>query len=83
MVSYKDHRAIDTGNLGAGLDWCFTKPLPVVGSHDANVRIKTSAFYGEQGFGRELRIDGNLVKFFQGHNLFGSCDLVGLVSGVM
>ena len=83
MVSYKDHRAIDTGNLAAGLDWCFTKPLPVVGSHDANVRVKTSAFYGEQGFGRELRIDGNLVKFFQGHNLFGSCDLVGLVSGFM
>lgn len=78
MVSYKDAHDFD-----AGCDWAFTKPLPVVGSHDSNVRIKTSAFFGEEGFGRELRIDGNLVKFFQGHNLFGSCDMVGLVSAFM
>ena len=72
MVSYSDAH-----DFNKGCDWAFTKPLPVVGSHDANVRIKTSAFYGEEGLGRELRIDGNLVKFFQGHNLFGSCDIVG------
>ena len=78
MVSYKDANDFDKG-----CDWAFAKPLPVVGSHDANVRIKTSAFHGELGLGRELRIDGNLVKFFQGHNLFGSCDLVGLVNAFM
>ena len=78
MVSYKDAH-----DFGAGTDWFFAKPLPVVGSHDANVRIKTSAFHGELGLGRELRIDGNLVKFFQGHNLFGSCDMVGLVAAFM
>ena len=78
MVSYSDAHDFDKG-----CDWAFTKPLPVVGSHDANVRIKTSAFYGEEGLGRELRIDGNLVKFFQGHNLFGSWDIVGLVSAFM
>ena len=78
MVSYSDAHDFDKG-----CDWAFTKPLPVVGSHDANVRIKTSAFYGEEGLGRELRIDGNLVKFFQGHNLFGTWDIVGLVSAFM
>ena len=78
MVSYSDAHDFDRG-----CDWVFTKPLPVVGSHDANVRIKTSAFYGEEGLGRELRIDGNLVKFFQGHNLFGTWDIVGLVSAFM
>ena len=78
MVSYKDAH-----DFGAGTDWFFAKPLPVVGSHDSNVRIKTSAFWGEEGLGRELRIDGNLVKFFQGHNLFGSCDMVGLVAAFM
>ena len=78
MVSYKDANDFD-----AGCEWAFAKPLPVVGSHDANVRIKTSAFHGELGLGRELRIDGNLVKFFQGHNLFGSCDMVGLVAAFM
>ncbi len=78
MVSYKDANDFD-----AGCEWAFAKPLPVVGSHDANVRIKTSSFHGELGLGRELRIDGNLVKFFQGHNLFGSWDIVGLVSAFM
>lgn len=78
MVSYKDANDFD-----AGCEWAFAKPLPVVGSHDANVRIKTSAFHGELGLGRELRIDGNLVKFFQGHNLFGTWDIVGLVAAFM
>ncbi|GJA52559.1 hypothetical protein KAM347_43500 [Aeromonas caviae] len=79
MVNYKDHSNLDIHNA----EWFFTKPLPVVGSHDANVRIKTSAFSGQDESGRELHIDGNLVKFFQGHNLFGSHDIVGLVSAFM
>lgn len=78
MVSYKD-----ANDFQAGTDWAFAKPLPVVGSHDANVRIKTSAFSAHDDTGRELHIDGNLVKFFQGHNLFGSCDIVGLVCAFM
>ncbi|HCX6121520.1 TPA: Replication-associated protein G2P [Escherichia coli] len=78
MVSYKDAWDFD-----AGADWCFTKPLAVVGSHDANVRLKTSGFSNEGQSGTELHIDGNLVKFFQGHNLFGSCDIVGLVCDFM
>ena len=82
MVNYKDHTNLNPDNPSA-IDWFFTKPLPVVGSHDANVRIKTSAFSGEDDTGRELHIDGNLVKFFQGHNLFGSHDIVGLVSAFM
>ena len=78
MVSYKDANDFD-----AGCEWFFCKPLPVVGSHDSNVRIKTSAYFGEEGYGRELHIDGNLVKFFQGHNLFGSHDIIGLVCSFM
>jgi len=82
MVNYKDHTNLNPDNP-SGIDWFFTKPLPVVGSHDANVRIKTSAFNGQDDTGRELHIDGNLAKFFQGHNLFGSHDIVGLVSAFM
>lgn len=78
MVSYKN-----ANDFFAGHDWAFSKPLPVAGSHDSNVRIKTSGFSSEDSSGRELYIDGNLVKFFQGHNLFGSHDIVGLVSAFM
>lgn len=77
MVSYKD-----ANNFNAGHDWAFAKPLPVVGSHDANMRIKTTG-YDAEGNGRELHIDGNIVKFMQGHNLFGSHDIVGLVCAFM
>ncbi|MFX3935338.1 phage/plasmid replication protein, II/X family, partial [Streptococcus suis] len=42
-----------------------------------------SGFSNEGQSGTELHIDGNLVKFFQGHNLFGSCDIVGLVCDFM
>lgn len=77
MVSYKD-----ANNFDAGHDWAFAKPLPVAGSHDSNVRIKTSG-YDAAGNGRELHIDGNLVKFMQGHNLFGTHDVVGLVCAFM
>jgi II/X family phage/plasmid replication protein len=78
MVSYKD-----ANNFNSGVNWFFTKPLSVQGSHDSNVRIKTSAFGLDSSSGTELRIDGNLIKFFQGHNLFGSTDIVGLVCDFM
>ena len=41
MVNYKD--AFD---FSQGTEWAFAKPLPIVGSHDSNVRIKTSGFDG-------------------------------------
>jgi phage/plasmid replication protein, gene II/X family len=78
MVNYKDAFDFD-----AGQEWAFVKPLPVAGSHDSNVRVKTSGFDGETDFGKEIHIDGNLVKFFQGHNLWGTHDLLGLVNAFM
>lgn len=78
MVNYKN--AFD---FSEGQEWAFAKPLPIVGSHDSNVRVKTSGFDGETDAGRELHIDGNLVKFFQGHNLWGTHDLIGLVNSFM
>lgn len=78
MVSYKD-----ASDFSQGHEWAFAKPLPVVGSHDSNVRIKTSGFDGETDAGKELHIDGNLVKFFQGHNLWGTHNLLGLVNSFM
>ncbi|WP_223930805.1 hypothetical protein, partial [Aeromonas caviae] len=38
MVNYKDHSNLDIHNA----EWFFTKPLPVVGSHDPNVSIMGS-----------------------------------------
>lgn len=45
--------------------------LPILGSYDDRLMVKTPDACS-------LFLTGNPVKFFQGHNLFGSADFVGL-----
>lgn len=53
------------------IEWQSLKRLVVEGSHSARVQVKTHA-------PNYLLVDGNPSKFLQGHNLFGTNDLVGL-----
>lgn len=55
------------------VEYELAKPLSVAGSYDNRIQIKT---YGSS----KLWISGNPVKFLQGHNIFGSCDLIYLVN---
>ncbi|MDD2325430.1 MAG: phage/plasmid replication protein, II/X family [Alphaproteobacteria bacterium] len=48
---------------------------PVMGSHDNRVSIRTDI---KSSMGRYVQISGNPSKFFQGHNLFGSNDVLAL-----
>lgn len=50
--------------------WASVKRLPVKGSYDATLQVRSSA-------GR-LEVSGNPIKWFQGHNLWGSNDVHGL-----
>lgn len=52
--------------------------LSVEGSFSTNIVIKSSRF-DEAGKTSELYISGNPSKFLQGHNIFGSDDLRGVV----
>lgn len=54
------------------VEWESPAWLDVVGSHDQNLRLRTA------GPGR-LDLSGNPVKWLQGHNVFGSGDLHGLL----
>lgn len=47
-------------------------------SHSSNLSVKTIEF-DENGNGTVLMISGNPVKWFQGHNIFGTDDVCGLV----
>lgn len=58
------------------VEWETLKHLPVVGSHDSKFHLLAL------GDGR-IRIHGNPAKFLQGHNLFGTDDLKGLVFETM
>jgi hypothetical protein len=56
--------------------------LPVEGSHSSSISIKTIEF-DEIGNGTTLMISGNPVKLFQGHNIFGTDDVCGLIYETM
>ena len=66
------------------IEWTSDCRLSVRGSHDSAVTIRSATWLPMQDGGYcFLEISGNLAKFFQGHNLFGSDDLPGLVFDFM
>lgn len=69
-------RLFDTGTVaamapGGVVEWMKAKLLAVEGSHDTRLMVVSRD-------GVSATLTGNPVKFFQGHNLFGSDDAVGL-----
>lgn len=61
---------------GEMLDWTVRKRLPVEGSYSTQITVKS--MNDENGL-PALWVSGNPAKWFQGHNVFGSDDLPGLV----
>ncbi len=64
------------------IEWLTNKRLAVRGSYESTLHIQSdfSSRSPENGKYTNIVIDGNPVKFFQGHNLWGTDDLVGLVA---
>ena len=60
------------------LEYSTCKRLPVVGSYDSRLHIRSIDFDAD-GNTTEIELTGNPVKFLQGHNLFGSSDLLNLI----
>lgn len=56
------------------VEWAVPRRLQVEGSHSAQVSVRTVAYHPS------LEISGCPAKFLQGHNVFGSDDLPGIVS---
>jgi len=78
------HNPIPTGRVlsispDGAMEWESPKRVSVRGSHESNILIRSQGGDG-QGRATELYIDGNPTKFIQGHNVFGSNDLLGLVT---
>lgn len=62
---------------GSGeVEWSSDRRKSLRGSHDATVTVRTAHWMGDC---THVEVSGNLVKFFQGHNLFGTDDVHGLV----
>jgi II/X family phage/plasmid replication protein len=61
---------------GFALDWSVLKRKGFEGSYSSSIQIQST----NDEFGRPaIWVSGNPAKWFQGHNLFGSEDLPGLV----
>lgn len=58
------------------IEWRSEKTKQVRGSFESNLSIKSIG-------GTHIYFDGNPAKWLQGHNLFGSNNLIGLVEEVM
>jgi II/X family phage/plasmid replication protein len=58
------------------LDWGIFKRMQMLGSHSTTVQVRSARLAdGRQA----VRVSVNLVKWFQGHNIFGTSDIRGLV----
>lgn len=60
------------------VEWQTSCRVDVRGSHDARISVRSLGGDG-QGNATHLLLDGNPSKFLQGHNIFGSDDLLSLV----
>lgn len=67
-----DGEVVSLSKDGNSIEWSLVKFLPVLGSHDATVSIRSITQ-------STIEISGNPVKWLQGHNLFGTNDLKRLV----
>lgn len=65
------------------IEYTVDKHLKVEGSHDSRILIRSETFKQDWLPGMEniriLSVSGNPVKWFQGHNIFGTSDLNNLV----
>jgi II/X family phage/plasmid replication protein len=71
---------ISTTKDGDDIEWSVGKRLKLEGSHSTTITVATSTTsWGAVA----VRISGNPAKLFQGHNIFGSNDVVGLVFAML
>lgn len=59
-------------------EWNTPKRVMAIGSYEKRIAIKSGGADG-QGKATELWISGNPSKFLQGHNVFGSDDIISLM----
>lgn len=59
------------------LDWGTYRRMEIEGSHTSVIQVRGACTMAD---GRQaIRVSGNLVKWYQGHNIFGTNNIRGLV----
>ena len=83
LVPLPHSKPINGGNVvsvspDGDIEWSVEKRMNVEGSFGSSMQIRSEH---KDYFCSHIRLDGNPVKFMQGHNVWGSSDLHGLVTG--
>lgn len=61
------------------IEYTIDKRLPVTGSYDSRLSVRTAEVLPGTDDTYLIELSGNPVKWFQGHNIFGSDDLPNLI----
>ncbi len=77
------HHPLKTGSVikltpEGEIEWASPSAFNLAGSYESNYQI-TSCGSNGQGRATHLSVTGNPSKFLQGHNIFGSDDIVSLM----
>jgi II/X family phage/plasmid replication protein len=67
---------VSSVNLDGEIEWRVEKKKQVRGTYESNLNIKSLD-------NTQILLDGNPAKWLQGHNMFGSDDIIGLIQAVM
>jgi II/X family phage/plasmid replication protein len=81
MVPLRHSKPLNDGHVvscdsNGEVEWQTSKRFQVTGSYDSRLSIRTATHTAD--LCTHLEIKGNPVKFFQGHNLWGTDDLPSL-----
>ena len=60
------------------IEYSMKKRKQLTGSYDSRISIRTAEI-DQEGNTKAIELSGNPVKFLQGHNLFGTADLLNLI----
>jgi II/X family phage/plasmid replication protein len=79
-----EHKPLASGSIlkvnpDGSIDWESPCRKSVTGSWESSIQIKSTGANG-QGMATHLQISGNPSKYLQGHNIFGSDDILTLVN---
>ena len=82
------HPRIPAGHLisvapDGQVDWDTAKAMNISGSHESSIRIRSMGELDQDGDATQLFVTGNPAKFLQGHNIFGSDELIPMLTEVM
>lgn len=70
-------------NADGSIEWEKPRRLMVSGSFDDCISVTSTGPLDQNGLCTELEIDGNVTKFFQGHNLWGVDDHLFLAESIV